>query len=434
MRATQARDMKETLSMRFVKAILSMMLVLAMVSAAQTKPAAAPKKSKPAAPVAEKVEYYGAVDLGSKGTKATLYSFEPEEDGDYPNAIFTKVINTKLVSSMADGKFTRDGIADAADAVKQVIDAMKAEAAKQNIDVAVYYVVGSSGVAKGTNKQELVDAVKAATGIDMDFVDAIQEGYYGLSSAIPLSYRPISMYVDVGSGNSKLGCMVGESDPKNFKGAEIPYGSVSGRNDALKRNPNDIVAGVYALIADINAAYEKQSRDIPCLRNRERIYWTGGAAWATATFTHPEKALSGWVMITKQDLDNFVAQLKSNTWNQKQPVFHFSKDVPTDPRKAAAKKAREAAIRKQALKDRADVQNVFVREDLLSGVSIMRAIVNSSNPSAKIRFVRGGNYIYGYALEKFKNKSAALPPCCKTDHDKTACLDMKKQEHACAHS
>jgi hypothetical protein len=109
--------------------------------------------------------------------------------------------------------------------------------------------------------------------------------------------------------------------------------------------------------------------------------------------------------------------------------------VPTDPKKAAAKKAREAAIRKQALKDRADVQNVFVREDLLSGVSIMRAILNSSNPSAKIRFVRGGNYIYGYALEKFKNNSASLPPCCKTPRDKQACLAMKKQEQeAYAHS
>ena len=421
--------------MRFVKAIVFMMLAVVMMSAAQAKPnAAAAKKAKPAAPASTKVEYYGAVDLGSKGTKATLYSFEPEEDGDYPNAIFTKVVNTKLVSSMADGKFTKEGIADAADAVKQVIDAMKAEAAKQNIDVQVYYVVGSSGVAKGTNKQELVDAVKAASGIDMDFVDAIQEGYYGLSSAVPLSYRPVSMYVDIGSGNTKLGCMVGESDPKNYKGAEIPYGSVSGRNEALKRNP-EIVAGVESLMTDINAAYEKQSRDIPCLRNRERIYWTGGAAWATATFTHPEKALSGWVMITSKDLDNFLAQLKAKTWNQKQPVFHFSTEVPTDPKKAAAKKAREAGIRKQALKDRADVQNVFVREDLLSGVSIMRAILNSSNPSAKIRFVRGGNYIYGYASEKFKTNSAALPPFCKTPHDKAACLAMKKQEQAaCAHS
>jgi hypothetical protein len=424
--------------MRLVKTFLVMMFALSLVSAAQIHQHAksAAVKAKPATPA--KTEYYGAVDLGSKGTKAALYSFEPEEDGDYPVTVFTRVVNSKLVSSMVDGKFTKEGIADAADAVKQVIDAMKAEADKQGYDVAVYYVVGSSGVAKGTNKQDLADAVKAATGIDMDFVDAIQEGYYGLSSAIPLSYRHVSMYIDIGSGNSKLGCVVGETDPKNYKGAEIPYGSVSGRNEARKRNATDLNAGVDSLMSDIRATYDKQSSDIPCLRNRQRVYWTGGAAWATATFMHPEKALSGWVVITKHDLDTFIAQLKAGTWNQKAPVFHFPKEVPTNPKQAAAKKAREAKIRAQALKDREDVQNVFVREDLLAGVSIMRTILEASNPSASIRFVRGGNYIYGYALEKFKNNQAGLPPCCKTMKDKTACLAMLRRAHeACpmaAHS
>src|SRR6266496_2395529 len=239
--------------MRLVKAVLPTLLALTLVSAAQTPPRAkaapAATKAAPSAPV--KIEYYGAVDLGSKGTKAALYSFVPEEDGDYPVTVFTKVVNTKLVSSMADGKFTKDGIADAAAAVKQVIDAMKEEAAKQNYGVTTYYVVGSSGVAKATNRQDLAEAVKQAAGIVMDFVDALQEGYYGLSSAIPLSYRPSSMYIDIGSGNSKLGCVVGQTDPRNFKGAEIPYGSVSGRNEARKRNAADINAGVEVLMSDI---------------------------------------------------------------------------------------------------------------------------------------------------------------------------------------
>lgn len=417
--------------MRFVKAILLMALALVAMSYAQTPhhtAAATVKKTKPAAEATP--HYYGAVDLGSKGTKASLYSFVTEEEGSNPVVEFSKVINTKLVSSMEDGKFTKEGIADAADAVKKVVEAMKTYATEHNLKVDVYYVVGSSGVAKGKNKEDLVKAVKDATEIDMDFVDAAQEGYYGLISAVPISRRPVSMYVDTGSGNSKLGCLVGEMDIKNFKSAEIPYGSVSGRNEALKRNPTDLNAGIASLITDVNASYEKQSRDIPCLRNRQRVYWTGGAAWATATFTHPEKALNGWVVITKQDLDKFIARLKDGTWNQKDPVFAFSKEIPQDKQKAAAKKAREAAIRTQALKDRADVQNVFVREDLLTGVSIMRAILNSSNPSASVRFVRSGNYIYGYALEKFKEgKMASLPPCCKTKHDKGACLAMKKQEH-----
>ncbi len=342
---------------------------------------------------AANTHYYGAVDLGSKGTKGSLYSFVAEEEGRNPVVLFSKTINTKLVSSMKDGQFTPDGIADAASAVKQVVDAMKAEAAKQSVDVDVYYVVGSSGAAKASNKQDLVEAVKTATGIDMDFVDAAHEGFYGLMSAVPRSRRSSSMYVDIGSGNSKLGCLVGDADFSNFKSAEIPYGSVSGRNEAIKRNPSDLNAGITSVMADVTSSYDQQSRDIPCLRNRQRIYWTGGAAWATATFTHPEKELNGWVTITKHDLDIFLAGLQDGTWNQKKPVYVFPKDMSEE---------KQNTIRVKAAKERDDVQNVFVREDLLSGVSIMEAVLTSSNPAATIHFVRSGNFIYGYALEKFK--------------------------------
>jgi hypothetical protein len=390
--------------MRNVKAILFVVLALACCCGSQVHQHAASAAKKKAISTAN-ARYYGAIDLGSKGTKAALYSFVAEEEGFNAVVIFNKVINTKLVSSMQDGKFTKEGIADAVDAVKQVLDAMKAAAEKRKIEVDVYYVVGSSAVAKAPNKDELVGGVKEATGIDMDFVDVAKEGYYGLLSSVPLSRRSSSMYIDSGSGNTKLGCLVGDSDVKNFKSAEIPFGSVSGRNEAARLNPKDINAGIESVVAEVSDAYERQSRDIPCLRNRERVYWTGGAAWATATFTHPEKALSGWVVITKADLDKFQAQLKDGTWNQNKLVLHFPPGRSTDNDSVAAEKAREGAIRAKALKDRDDVQNVFVREDLLSGVSIMKAVLNSSNPSATIRFVRSGYFMYGYALEKFKEES-----------------------------
>jgi exopolyphosphatase/pppGpp-phosphohydrolase len=375
--------------MKLVKTTFVLLLAIGIASAqAQTGAAGSNKKAK-----AVQAHYYGAVDVGSKGTKAALYSFVAEEEGRNPVVIFTKTVNTKLVSSMAEGKFTKEGIADAADAVRQDVEAMRSEAGKRSVNVDVYYVVGSSGVAKGSNKDELVAAVKRATGLDMDFVDAAREGYYGLISSVPKSRRGSSMYIDIGSGNTKLGCLVGDSDLKNFKSAEIAFGSVSGRNEALKRNPKDVNAGIAALMSDVTDEYAKQSRDVPCLRNRQRVYWTGGAAWASATLSHPEKALSGWVTITKHDLETFQARLKDGTWNQAKPVFAFPKDMPEETKKA---------IRARAEKDREDVQNVFVREDMLSGVSIMNAVLESSNPAATIRFVRSGNYIYGYALEKFK--------------------------------
>ncbi len=62
----------------------------------------------------------------------------------------------------------------------------------------------------------------------------------------------------------------------------------------------------------------------------------------------------------------------------------------------------QAAIRARADKDRDDVENVFVREDLLSGLNIMKTVLDASNPMAVIVFARNGNYLYGYALEHYK--------------------------------
>jgi hypothetical protein len=135
--------------------------------------------------------------------------------------------------------------------------------------------------------------------------------------------------------------------------------------------------------------------DTPCLANRKRVYWSGGAAWATATFTHPEWALDGWVIISKADLNGFLARLESKTWNRGEMKITFPTAKPQTPQM-------ESKIRDQATKDRADVQNVFSREDLVSGVSIMKTILEVSNPTALVQFVRNGNFIDGYALEKYR--------------------------------
>ena len=374
--------------MRFIK--LSFLLTVLAVGNALAQNHTAKASPTP--------HYYGAVDLGSSGVKAQLYSFVIEGEERKPVSFFGETINTTLVSSMRDGKFTPEGVADAANAVKRVVDAMKGEAAKRKLHVDTYYVVGSSGTARASNKQDLVAAVKAATDIDMDFVDAKTEGYYGLVSAVPLPRRATYIYIDIGSGNTKLGCVVGDVDINNFKSLEIPFGSKSAPPEAKKRNPTDVVAGLSSLMKEIGDTYDTQSENTPCLKNRQRIYWTGGAAWATASFMHPEAALSGGVTITKQDLDKFILRLQDGTWNDpKKLVFAFPKDTPPE-RKAAIRGKADSEINES----KSGVINVFSRDQILAGALIMKTVLTESNPSAILKFVREGNFIYGVALDKFK--------------------------------
>jgi exopolyphosphatase/pppGpp-phosphohydrolase len=364
-----------------------MCLALAASSNAQTQ------VSLPKAPQAR---FYGAVDLGSSGTKAYLYSFAEEEGDPFPKVEFSQTINTKLVSSMKEGRFTEVGIADAASAVKQVVEAMRAEAKKRNITVDPYYVVGSSGVALGKNTDDLVKAVKAATGIDVDFVDVANEGYFGMTSAVPKKRRGSSVYLDIGSGNTKLGCLVGEEDIKNFKSVEIKFGSKSGRNAGAELNPTDIFAGIRQFMSEkVAPAYKMESMNTPCLGNRQRIYWSGGAAWATATFMHPEWVDDNWVIVSKDDLEKFLAKLSAGTWNQ-QPVYHWER-LPK-----GLTQEMQHQIKERAEKEQASVKDIFAREDIYSGVSIMKTVLEASDPKAILQFVRTGNFIYGYALERYK--------------------------------
>ncbi|MBV8903022.1 MAG: hypothetical protein JOZ22_05240 [Acidobacteriia bacterium] len=360
--------------MRAIKGILTITMALAAIASAQTK-------------------YFGGVDVGSKGTKAALFSATRKADGDEIKLIFGKTVNGPLVSSMRDGRlFTTEGIKWATDTTRDLLGAMQDEANKRKLTGVQYYIVGSSGVAHGENREELAEAMKSATQIEMDFIDAAREGYYGLTSSVPIRRRAQSLYIDIGSGNTKLGCLVGGSDLKSFRPAEIKYGSVSGRNKGAQINPTDIPSGIQQLMHDeVGPAYTRQSLDIPCLANRQRIYWTGGAAWATATLMHPERALDSYVLINTKDIDAFLSKLQDRTWNQRKLAYFFAKDTEAEA---------QNRIRARAEKERDDVMNTFVREDLLSGVSIMKTVLEISNPSAVLIFARESGFIYGFGLEK----------------------------------
>jgi len=56
-----------------------------------------------------------------------------------------------------------------------------------------------------------------------------------------------------------------------------------------------------------------------------------------------------------------------------------------------------------------DVKNVFVREDLLAGLNIMKTVLAASDPAAVIVFARNGNYLFGYALDHYKEDRELVP-------------------------
>lgn len=330
---------------------------------------------------------FGGIEIGSKGVKARLFSFAGSGENRTVKEHYSKSINTSLVSSMASGKFGETGIQEVVKAVGQLAAELKASAEKEKLGTLEIFTVASSAVAKGSNNKDLLAAVKKATGYEPVLIDARTENLDGLISAVPEPRRDESLLIDTGSGNTTAGCLV----DADYKSAEIPYGSVSLRNTSI--DSSDYEAALKGVLdAMVKPGYRKETLNKPCLANRARIYWIGGAAWAAATFLHPERSTNAYVEISRKEIDEFLVKLKNGTWNAQQPRIGFAKETPEAVRRS---------VTNAALKDWKGVQNVFVREDIYAGVSLFRSLLEVSNPNARIIFVRNGNFLYGYALSRY---------------------------------
>jgi exopolyphosphatase/pppGpp-phosphohydrolase len=332
--------------------------------------------------------YYGAIDLGSKGVKAYLYSFEREGKARDAKVLYRNTINTKLVATAKDGKFSADGMAEATDAAKTLVGELKTQAAAHQLAQVEYYVVLSSGVTAFSNASDLETSVKDATGVSVTTIDAREEGYYGFLSAVPRSDRTTSIMIDEGSGNTKLSCMANGK----VQAAEVPFGTVTLRTEAMKLG-GDYEASIATVIQQkVKPAIEKALTMAPCLATERRsIAWIGGAAWATATFSHPEMVHWGYVKVSPEELASF-RQRALNGHYLDEPRFYFAASI-TEPQRAE--------IKSTAAKDRKSVEDTFSREDLYSGASLMQALASSIHISGSMIFARNGNYLFGYALERY---------------------------------
>lgn len=328
------------------------------------------------------VDNYCSIEVGSKGVKARLYRMKEDAEGylsidtDYKNDV-----NTTIIKSMQDGKFSEAAMDETTKAVKDEMGKMLGQSPKCKA-----FVVGSSGVAKASNKDTLAQKVTAATTVGMEFINAEEEARYAFLASVPIKYRNDSLLIDIGSGNTKLAYRDGEE----IKTLEVPYGSASLAKEMQEKQQANFATDDYKkkVTALIQPDFRGKAQTQPKLLNHKRLYWIGGAAWATATYTYPEHSEESVVRIYDKDLRHFAQRLEQNDWLD----THV-------PKKASdsAKKAHE--------KDWEKVKSTFTREDLLSALALMDVIVKDGNPKSRINFLRYGQWLYGYTREKYKSST-----------------------------
>jgi exopolyphosphatase/pppGpp-phosphohydrolase len=341
-----------------------------------------------------RAEIHGGIEIGAKGVKATVLDVTGGADGYGVKVLLSKTENTTLVAGLASsGRFEATALQDTAKAVARFAAQMEKE---YNVPAERLYVVGSSGLfsalvdkpdAIKANQEALAAAVRDTCGLKITFIDVKREVELSVAGTVPARDAGRAVLLDVGSGNTKGGY---RDAGKGCVSASIPYGSVT-FTDLVKKKAGK---GTFAENADalreevLTPALKKAVEGKPELMQRERVYLSGGAAWALATLVHPGDR-SGYVALTADDVDAY-----------RQLLVAAKGEFPA-PNLA---RISDPEVREAARKEIEQVKGVFKPEQLLAGAEILKALSDEFGfgKEKKVCFVRHAQvaWILAYVAEK----------------------------------
>lgn len=341
---------------------------------------------------------WGAIDVGAKGIKAAvvdLFAAENQRgyDFDFP---WHADANITLVAAGSGGKeFDRKALDEGVGHIRRFCATMRE---KHGVAPERIFIVGSSGLlvpfadepTKKKNRATLAEAVKAATGCEMTFIDAPDEGRLGMLSCVPQDEWDRTVFIDIGGGNTKGGCF---ESPDVFVGMGVDFGSVSYRKRVEKEAGRSRKSYLDEAAASRPALLEQPFREQidrkAALGQKKQVYLAGGAAWALATLTHPNDT-SPRVELTAADVERYAALVRKPANEVRNEVLAQVKD-------------REQF--KKLEKEIGRVQGVFQPENLQAGAEILKALSGAYRfEEKKLMFFRQSNLAWplGYVLEKNK--------------------------------
>ncbi len=224
----------------------------------------------------------------------------------------------------------------------------------------------------------------------MTFIDARREVELSLEGTVPEKYVGESLLLDIGSGNTKGGYR----DAADCVSVSVPYGSVTFADLVKSRSDKAPFADAAAALRDevLAPALKKALADKPELAKRERVYLSGGAAWALATLIHPGDR-GDYVALTAEDVDAYRALLR------KDPAAFPAVDLSG---------VADAAAREAAEKEIAQVKSVFKPEQLIAGAELLKGLSGAFDfaKGKTVFFARDAQvgWILAYVAEKAGKK------------------------------
>jgi exopolyphosphatase/pppGpp-phosphohydrolase len=336
----------------------------------------------------------GGIEIGAKGVKATVIDATPGPHGLNVKVLLSGTTNTALSAGIASsGKFDADALQATVAAVKKYAAEIEK---KHKVPSDSIYVVGSSGIfspiAKDVNavkarQEELARAIHSVTGRKLDFISVRREAELSIVGIVPRPLLDISLLIDIGGGNTKGGF---RDSSKKFVTFGVPYGSVT-FSELVKKHTtrgSTLKASARAAGSVLLPALQESIKAHSSMLGRERVYLSGGAAWAMATYTHPGDR-AAYLELRAKDIDAYYRMLAAR------PGEYPKVDLSSMNDK----------VRQAAEKEIKRVEDTYSPEQMLAGAEILRALSSEFKlAEKKVMFPRNGylGWILAYAALKQK--------------------------------
>lgn len=323
---------------------------------------------------------YAGIEIGAKGVKATVLVMTPRaDDGFEVNEPYRRSINTTIIAGVKEkGTFEPQAIEETAKAVKELYDQILAG---YKVDGKNLHVVGSSAVAKASNRDQLAARVKELTGKELGFITKDDEVLYNLVGSIPSDKVQKALSVDIGSGNTKIGYWEKSGNDGKVVAVEIPLGTVT-LTDAVAKagdDPNALSNAADRVLQDeLAPKLHDAMTKTPGYRNRRPVYLVGGIVWAVATFTKPGNN-QDFTRLTPADVEVFIAGLSKKPDTFLNPSLAHVKDAQT---------------RTWAEGQITAVKDVFTPENMMSGAKLLKAVLIEMKVK-EAYFARWGSWLAG---------------------------------------
>ncbi|MGM9949791.1 MAG: Ppx/GppA family phosphatase [Lysinibacillus sp.] len=163
------------------------------------------------------------IDIGSNTIRLVLYKYDKNEGlHEFGNIKTVARLRTHLLPS---GEMSEEGmrlLSHILSSFKQILE---------DYGVTDILAAATAAVRQATNREEIIERMKAETGIELDILSEEEEAYFGFLAVVNSMDTPSAVTIDMGGGSTEITLF---KNKKLQKTHSFPFGTVSLKQKFVK--------------------------------------------------------------------------------------------------------------------------------------------------------------------------------------------------------